>query len=132
MEIADICPFAAYDISNVSDKKRRKGVDYMKRIIDAASKLDARTIIVVTSGVFTQPSGSFDEIWGSCVKNLRELGSYTDKKNVKLAIEPLTRFLTHFVTRIDLAIKFRRLVEKWGGKKRYFFIGSDPNYATAQ
>ena len=107
LEIADICPFypAEYDISHVSDEKRQKGVDFVKKIIDAANELETKTIILVPSAVFAQPSGSFEETWSSCVKSLKELGTYADKNNVKLAIEPLNRFLTHFVTRIDQAIK---------------------------
>lgn len=107
LEVADICPFypAEYDISNTSKTKRQKGVDYVKKIIDSANELGAKTIVVVPSAVFTQPSGSFDEVWNCCIKSLKELGPYADKNNIKLAIEPITRFLTHFVTRIDQAMK---------------------------
>ncbi len=107
LEVADICPFypAEYDISNTSKAKRQKGLDYVKKIIDSANELGAKTIVVVPSAVFTQPSGSFDEVWNCCVKSLRELGSYAEKNNITLAIEPITRFLTHFVTRVDQAMK---------------------------
>jgi len=107
LEVADICPFypAEYDISNISNTKRKKGIDYVKKIIDSANELGVKTIVVVPSAVFTQPSGPFNEVWNCCVKSLKELGPYAEKNNVTLAIEPITRFLTHFITRVEQAIK---------------------------
>jgi len=105
LEIASICPFYPdpYDISSVSESKRRIGVDYVKRIIDVACEINAGIVVLVPSAVFTQPSGAFSEIWSSCLKSLRELESYIGETDVKIALEPITRFLTHFVTRVDQA-----------------------------
>lgn len=110
LEVCSICPFwpAKYDLANVSNEVRKNAISYLKNTIDAADELGAKVIVVVPSAVFKEPSGSFEMEWKSCVGSLKEVGSYAAGKNVVLAIEPLIRFLSYFINRMDQGLELIR------------------------
>ena len=53
---------------------------------------------------------TYDELWGRLEKNIRELGDYAAKLEVKLVVEALTPYESNFFTRAnDLVELFRRV-----------------------
>lgn len=116
LPVAAICPFypAEYNLAHTLASKRRNAIDYVRRIIDAAAELEAKIVVVVPSAVFVKPTGEFQEEWKSSVSSLAELGHCAQDHNVTLAIEPITRFLTHFVTRIEQVLKLVKEAEAPG------------------
>ncbi|HHY48014.1 MAG TPA: sugar phosphate isomerase/epimerase [Firmicutes bacterium] len=111
LEVSSICPFfpQAYDLANTSNKVREQGISYVRNIIDAANELGAKVVVVVPSAVWKQASGSREEEWACCIASLKELGLYASNRGVTLAIEPLIRFLTYFLHRIEQGL---RLIEE--------------------
>ena len=116
LPVAAVCPFypAEYNLAHTSASKRKNAIDYVRRIIEATAELGAKIVVVVPSAVFVKPTGEFKEEWKSSVSSLAELGYYAQDHGVTLAIEPITRFLTHFVTRIEQALKLVKDAEAPG------------------
>ena len=92
---------------------RRAGVAYVKDALRFVSELDGDILTVTPSAVGKlEPMASAEVEWNWCVEGLRECQEYATELGVRLAIEPLNRFETHFVNRCDQAVA---LAEEVGG-----------------
>jgi len=106
LPVAALCPFypPEYNLSHTSITKRRRAIDYAKHMIEASAELGAKVVVVLPSACYAKPTGDFGEEWRNAVDSLKEIGHYSQEYGVVLAVEPITRFLTHIVTNVDQAL----------------------------
>lgn len=84
---------------------RRTGVEYVKDSLRFVHDLGGSILTVVPSAVGKlEPTGSPAEEWRWCVDALRDCQERASELDVRIAIEPLNRFETHFVNRCDQAL----------------------------
>jgi len=107
LEVSSICPFypPPLDLASSEKQTRLRAIEYVRRCIDVAKELKAKVVVVVPSAVFKQSSAPFEQEWEQATQSLKELGPYAADRRIVLAIEPITRFLTPFVNRLDQALK---------------------------
>lgn len=87
------------------EQQRAATVQYMKDCITMVKELDGHEITIVPSTVGKiVPDGTPDEEWGWCVDGLKEIHAHASAAGVRMAIEGLNRFETHFVNRGDQAL----------------------------
>ncbi len=74
-------------------------VDYMKSVVTMVKELEGTEITIVPSTVGKiVPDGTPEEEWTWAVESLKEIHEHANKAGVVMAIEPLNRFETHFIT----------------------------------
>ena len=101
------------DLVHADREVRRAGVAYVKEALRFVSELDGDILTVTPSAVGKlEPVASPETEWAWCVEGLRECQEHATEFDVRLAIEPLNRFETHFVQRCDQALA---LAEQVGG-----------------
>jgi len=101
------------DLIHEDSEVRRAGIQYIKDSLRFVSALGGEILTVTPSAVGkTEPMGSPTTEWRWCVEALRECQDRATELGVRLAIEPLNRFETHFVNRCDQALA---LAEEIGG-----------------
>ncbi|TRZ58071.1 MAG: sugar phosphate isomerase/epimerase [Streptomycetaceae bacterium] len=85
--------------------KRAMSVDYVKDCITMVKELDGyeMTIVPATVGKVVADATP-DEEWKWAVESMKEIYEHSEKSGVRLAIEPLNRFETYFITRAEQAM----------------------------
>lgn len=93
------------DLTNPDLQRRRETIDYMKVVVDMAAQLGGEVATVVPGRVGkTIAEASPEEEWAWVVDGLREVAAFARTRNIKIALEPLNRFETHFLNRADQAL----------------------------
>ncbi len=101
-----VMPVDANPISE-SAEVRRRGLDHLKGCIDACVTLGADVLL----GPMYSPCGGLvgrgrsDQEWAWGLEALRPAAGYAHEAGVKLAVEPLNRFETYFLTCLADAVK---------------------------
>lgn len=96
------------DISSPILKRRKKGVDYLKRCIEIASAISSPQL----GGVLYAPWGKASSIYRekgrreTAIESMREVCKFAKKSKIILAIEPLNRYETSFINTVDEGIDF--------------------------
>lgn len=79
---------------------RAKSVQYCKDIITMVRELEGQVIALVPGTVGKiEPDGTPEEEWQWAVEALKEINDHARKEGIKIAVEPLNRFETYFVSR---------------------------------
>jgi len=87
------------------EQQRAATVQYMKDCVTMVKELDGHEITIVPSTVGKiTPDGTPDEEWGWAVDGLKEIHVHASAAGVRMAIEGLNRFETHFINRGDQAL----------------------------
>jgi D-psicose/D-tagatose/L-ribulose 3-epimerase len=87
------------------EKQRADSVQYMKDCVTMVKELDGHEITIVPSTVGKiTPDGTPEEEWSWCVDGLKEIHELASASGVRIGIEGLNRFETHFVNRGDQAL----------------------------
>ena len=95
-----------------NEANRAMSVKYVKDTITMVKELAGEEITIVPGTVGKLvPDASPEEEWKWAVESLKECYAHGMKEGVRLAIEPLNRFETYFVSRHDQAL---RLAEEVG------------------
>jgi sugar phosphate isomerase/epimerase len=82
------------------EAQRAATVQYMKDCVTMVKELDGQEITIVPSTVGKiVPDGTPEEEWSWCVDGLKEIHEHASAAGVRMAIEGLNRFETHFVNR---------------------------------
>ncbi len=91
------------------EEHRAKSVQYVKDCVTMVKELDGyeMTIVPATVGKI-ESDGNPEEEWDWAVGSMREIYGFALKEGVKLAIEPLNRFETYFVSRAAQAIELAK------------------------
>jgi len=88
---------------------RAKSVQYVKDCVTMVKELDGyeMTIVPATVGKINS-DGNPEEEWEWAVSSMREIYGHALKEGVKLAIEPINRFETYFVSRAAQALELAK------------------------
>jgi D-psicose/D-tagatose/L-ribulose 3-epimerase len=93
------------------EKNRAMSVKYVKDTITMVKELGGQEITIVpcTVGKLVADAGAEEE-WNWAVQSLKACYEHGMKEGVRLAIEPLNRFETYFVSRSDQALALAEAV----------------------
>lgn len=93
------------------EKNRAMSVKYVKDTITMVKELGGQEITIVpcTVGKLIAEAGAEEE-WNWAVASLKQCYEHGMKEGVRLAIEPLNRFETYFVSRSDQALALAEAV----------------------
>ena len=87
------------------EAQRAASVQYVKDVVTMVKELDGHEITIVPSTVGKiVPDGTPEQEWQWCVESLQEVHEHASAAGVRIAIEPLNRFETHFVNRGEQAL----------------------------
>lgn len=93
------------DLTAANGNDRRDTVHYMKEVVALCAGLGGEIVTVVPGRVGKiVPTSSPEEEWKWAVEGLREVTSFAKEHNVKIGLEPLNRFETYFLNRVDQAL----------------------------
>lgn len=93
------------------EKNRAMSVKYVKDTITMVKELGGQEITIVpcTVGKLVADAGAEEE-WNWAIESLKQCYEHGMKEGVRLAIEPLNRFETYFVSRSDQALALAEAV----------------------
>lgn len=84
---------------------RAHAVAYLKDVVTMVKELDGQLVTVVPAEIGNAtPEATPEEEWAWAVESMREVYDYATSAGVRIAIEPINRFETHFINRIDQAL----------------------------
>lgn len=87
------------------EAQRAASVAYVKGCVTMVKELDGEEITIVPSTVGKiVPDGTPEEEWGWAVDSLIEIHEHASEAGVRMAIEGLNRFETHFINRGEQAL----------------------------
>lgn len=85
--------------------QRARSIDYMKRVVTMTADLGGEIITLVPATVGKiAADGTPEEEWVWLRDSLKEIYAHSQKKGIRLAIEPLNRFETYLLNRGDQAL----------------------------
>jgi len=94
-----------------NEKNRAMSVKYVKDTITMVKELGGEEITIVPGTVGKLiPDASPEEEWRWAVESLKECLAHGLKEGVKLALEPLNRFETYFISRHDQGLALAEAV----------------------
>lgn len=99
------------DIISPDAGERRRGIETIKRFIDRAAELGSPILGGVLSSSWGKLTGfapTADE-WKRSVEALQTAAEYAGQMRVKIALEPVNRYETHFINTVQSG---KRLVEE--------------------
>jgi len=100
------------DLANADEQIRKTGINYAKKCLDIASEVDARSMVVLPSGVGkSKPTAPYEKEWNLAVDSIKEIGEYAAEKNVTLVIECLNRYETYLVNKLSQAVDMAKQID---------------------
>lgn len=80
--------------------QREKSVQYCKDVVTMVRELEGYEITVVPGTVGKiRPDATPEEEWQWAVEGMKEIADHARREGVKVAVEPINRFETYFITR---------------------------------
>lgn len=93
------------------EAQRAATVQYMKDCITMVKELNGHEITIVPATVGkVVPEATPEEEWGWVVDGLKDIREHANEAGVVMAIEPLNRFETYFITRGAQAVELAKAV----------------------
>jgi len=103
--------FPGLNLPSSDEAIRAKSVKYVKNCISMVKALDGHEITIVPGTVGkVSPDSTPENEWQWAVEGLKEIYAHGQKEGVLLAIEPLNRFETYFISRGDQALALAEAV----------------------
>jgi len=99
---------ASTDVSNPDETVRNRGIQFLKKSIEIASKLDIKLVTGSTyAALGVCPSeGRTEERWLNSVESVKEVCRFAKEYNILIGIEAINRFRNYLINTIDEALKF--------------------------
>jgi D-psicose/D-tagatose/L-ribulose 3-epimerase len=86
------------------EKTREKSVQYVKDTVTMVKELEGYEVSIVPGEVGKVMADSTpDAEWEWAVEGMKEIHGHAQKEGIKLAVEPINRFETYFISRADQA-----------------------------
>lgn len=102
---------AERDLLAKDEAQRAASVQYVRDCITMVKELGGGEITIVPSTVGkVTPVGTPDEEWAWAVESLQQCYAHGQQEGVQLALEPLNRFETYFMSRHDQALALAEAV----------------------
>ncbi len=97
--------FTGLDLIQADERGREKTVAYLKDCVTMVKELDGELMSIVPSEVGKVRAQADPETeWAWAVMGLKEVYDHAKREGVRVAIEPLNRFETNFISRHDQAL----------------------------
>jgi len=94
-----------HNLAAADGDRRAQSVRYVKEIVQRVSDLDGEVVTVVPVTVRKLvPESTPENEWAWVLEGLQEINDLAEQAGVRLAIEPLNRFETYFINRVDQAL----------------------------
>lgn len=91
------------------EAERAASVQYVKDCVTMTKELDGQVVDVVPGTVGKiEPDASPEEEWEWAVEGMKEIYDHAQKEGIRIAIEPINRFETYFITRADQALELAK------------------------
>jgi len=91
------------------EAERAASVQYVKDCVTMTKELDGQVVDVVPGTVGKiEPDASPEEEWEWAVEGMKEIYDHAQREGVRIAIEPINRFETYFITRADQALELAK------------------------
>lgn len=97
-----------------SDKKEmERTVSYLNKVIDVASDMEAKTVIVGSGGTTRsfEKGQDREEVTKCMAQVIRTCGEHAEKSGVVLAMEAINRYETNFLNTMKEATEFAQMVD---------------------
>jgi D-psicose/D-tagatose/L-ribulose 3-epimerase len=90
------------DLTASDPQQRRDTIQYMKDVVSMAAELGGEIVTIVPGRVGKiVPTSTPENEWRWVVEGLREIAAFAKERNLRLGLEALNRFETHFLNRVD-------------------------------
>lgn len=87
------------------ERKRADTVQYVKDCVTMVKELEGYEVTIVPGTVGKiEPDATSEEEWQWAVEGMKEIYDHAMKEGVRLAVEPLNRFETYFISRGEQAL----------------------------
>ncbi len=103
--------FTGLDLIQADEAGRANTIDYLKKCVTMVKELDGEIMSIVPSEVgkvTAQADAETEWAWG--VAGLKEVNAHAQKEGIRVAVEPLNRFETNFISRADQAVELAKAV----------------------
>lgn len=99
--------YGTRDLTASDPEQRQATVQYMKDVVALSAALGGEITTIVPGRVgktAADAGASAEDEWKWVVAGLREVAAFAQKKKIRIGVEPLNRFETHFLNRVDQAL----------------------------
>ncbi len=97
--------FEGYHLPSPDAEVRANTVKYVKDCITMVKELDGEIITIVPGTVGKViPDSTPEEEWKNAVEGMKEIDEWSKKEGIRIAVEPINRFETYFVSRANQAM----------------------------
>ncbi|PWN31397.1 xylose isomerase-like protein [Meira miltonrushii] len=104
---------AERDLLTPDPVQRANTIAYQKQIVQMSADLGGKIVTITPSiGGKIKPSASVEEEWKWAVESIKEVCKFAQTKSIKIAIEPINRFETYFINRVDEAIALVEAIQE--------------------
>ncbi|MBZ9761695.1 sugar phosphate isomerase/epimerase [Mesorhizobium sp. CA8] len=97
-------PYAQTKLLTTNANERSAYIRYAIDCLNFVHRLKGQVLVVVPGFGREGPAASPQEEWYWCVDALQEINASASRLGIRLALEPLNRFETHFLNRLDQAL----------------------------
>ncbi|MEM3406719.1 MAG: sugar phosphate isomerase/epimerase family protein [Nitrososphaerota archaeon] len=109
----EICAIATGPISfyhkvsylDPNEENRMKSIKLTKDYIDLAYKLESPIVIIGTARGKITENISLENAFEWFIECMEKIDEYAEKRNIKIVIEPINRYETNFINKLEEAIK---------------------------
>lgn len=103
--------FTGLDLIQADEAGRANTVKYLKDCITMVKELEGQIMSIVPSEVGKVNAQADEETeWNWAVEGLKEINIHAQKEGIRVALEPLNRFETNFISRSDQALALAEAV----------------------
>ncbi|KAK6856389.1 xylose isomerase domain-containing protein TIM barrel [Apiospora arundinis] len=99
--------YGTRDLTASDPEQRQATVQYMKDVVALSAALGGEITTIVPGRVgktAADAGASAEDEWKWVVAGLREVAAFAQEKKIRIGVEPLNRFETHFLNRVDQAL----------------------------
>jgi len=97
--------FAGLHLPSPDEKIRANTVQYVKDCLTMIKELDGEVLTIVPGTVGkVNADATPEEEWKNAVAGMKEIDAWSKKEGVRIAVEPINRFETYFVSRANQAL----------------------------
>lgn len=97
--------FEGLNLPSSSEDIRANTVQYIKDCITMVKEMDGEIVTIVPATVGkVNPDATPEEEWQWAVEGMKEVDAWSKKEGVRIAVEPINRFETYFVSRANQAL----------------------------
>jgi D-psicose/D-tagatose/L-ribulose 3-epimerase len=94
--------FEGLNLPSASEEIRANTVQYIKDCITMVKELDGEILTIVPATVGkVNPDATPEEEWQWAVEGMKEVDAWSKQQGVRIAVEPINRFETYFVSRAN-------------------------------